>query len=243
MLESRVFALGDVHGHLEPLVELLEKVNFDFKNDKLIILGDVCDRGNETWEVIELLSKIINKIFVLGNHDYCFIEYLNGNEKYISDWGIKQGRETINSYNKNNWRNLELNRNFLENHVAYYVENNICFVHGSFNRNIPIINQSKLSLCHDRDLAYYTVSSKEEKIKTYDNFDKIFIGHTTTICWDEEDLIHFNPNKIVLSIKNPIYSPIIKAGVHLIDTGCGKGGHLTLFDVTNNIYYQSSKKY
>jgi serine/threonine protein phosphatase 1 len=44
MLNQRLFTIADIHGCLEPLIELLEKVNFDFKNDKLIILGDVCDR-------------------------------------------------------------------------------------------------------------------------------------------------------------------------------------------------------
>lgn len=81
-----------------------------------------------------------------------------------------------------------------------------------------------------------------KKLETADKFDKIFLGHTPTLNWNVGEDIIIN-KKVFMTVRNPIYTPIIKAGIHLIDTGCGKGGHLTIYDVYENTYHQSIKKY
>ena len=69
-----------------------------------------------------------------------------------------------------------------------------------------------------------------QKLKTKDGFDKIFIGHTPTLCWSE-------------SIEGigevPILHPIIKGGVYNLDTGCGKGGKLTIYNLKDDTYKQT----
>lgn len=77
-------------------------------------------------------------------------------------------------------------------------------------------------------------------IETFDNFDKIFLGHTPTICWEHGK--EYLPHNHKLG-NNPIYEPIIKNNVYLLDTGCGKGGYLTIYDINNDILIQTSKKY
>ncbi len=61
----RRFVLGDVHGRILALKEVLKKSKFDYKKDKLIILGDVVDGGYNTYMVIEELLKIKNKILTI----------------------------------------------------------------------------------------------------------------------------------------------------------------------------------
>jgi serine/threonine protein phosphatase 1 len=240
---SRTFTVGDIHGCDIPLLELLNEVNFDFNNDKLISLGDLCDRGPNTWEVFEILLKIKNLIFIKGNHDYCFEQYLKNNNDYIYDWGLRMGSETIDSYEKHKWLNIENHRKLLNSAVSYHVENNFCFVHGGFDRYRKIQKQLESFLIHDRQLMSDVMNNKDEKIFTMDEFEKIFIGHTPTLCWNEGDDKLNGQLKIVLSIDNPIYQPIIKSSVYNIDTGCGKGGPLTLYDVYNDKCYQSKEKY
>ena len=58
MREQKVYVLGDVHGWDTPILELFKKVKFDYSIDKLIFIGDSCDRGPRTWEVIEIFLKI-----------------------------------------------------------------------------------------------------------------------------------------------------------------------------------------
>ncbi len=237
----RTFCIGDIHGELQALLELLNKVNFDYENDKLISLGDLCDRGQYTWEVYEVFLKIKNLIFVKGNHDYCFEQYLKGNPDYIYDWGLGIGENTIRSYVDHNWENIENHKKLLLSALPYWIENNICYVHGGFNRYRSIKNQSEYYLSHDRDLMSDVMNNKDEKIYTFDNFDRIFIGHTPTICWNVGDEKLNGELNIVYKIENPIYYPIIKSGVYNLDTGCGKGGYLTIYDI--DTYFQSKEKY
>ena len=63
------FTVGDIHGRYEALIEVLKASKFNYLEDKLILLGDICDGGYNTYEVVEELLKIKNLVFCLGNHD------------------------------------------------------------------------------------------------------------------------------------------------------------------------------
>jgi Icc-related predicted phosphoesterase len=51
------FCVGDLHGRAAAFEEVLKKCNFDFKNDTLISLGDICDGGRETKRCFEILDN------------------------------------------------------------------------------------------------------------------------------------------------------------------------------------------
>ena len=63
------FVIGDIHGRSEALIQCLTKSKFDYDKDLLIVLGDIVDGGYNTYQVIEILLKIKNCIYVIGNHD------------------------------------------------------------------------------------------------------------------------------------------------------------------------------
>ncbi len=68
------YVMADLHGRYTELQELLKKVNFGAE-DKLIIAGDICDRGKENYDVLKWMeSKPANVEFVKGNHDEEFID-------------------------------------------------------------------------------------------------------------------------------------------------------------------------
>ena len=54
----KTFVIGDIHGAYKALIECFEKSGFDRNKDRLICLGDVCDRSPEVKECIEELLKI-----------------------------------------------------------------------------------------------------------------------------------------------------------------------------------------
>jgi serine/threonine protein phosphatase 1 len=238
-IQGSTYVIGDIHGWDAPILELFEMVNFDYENDKLILIGDLCDRGPNTWEVIELLLKVKNLVFVIGNHDYCFKQFLIGNKDY-HDWEIGMGKETLASYKSNNWANLDTHKDFLNRTVPYHIENNICFVHGGFDRYKSISTQTETFLCHDRQFVNDMINHKD-KLYIEDNFDKVFVGHTPTCCWNIGDEF-LGGSYFALSIDNPNYKPIVKHGVYLIDTGCGKDGPLTMYNVYSDKYYQTERK-
>ena len=51
----KTYVLGDVHGAYKALLQVLMKSNFDYENDTLISLGDICDGWSEVVECFEEL--------------------------------------------------------------------------------------------------------------------------------------------------------------------------------------------
>ena len=77
--------IGDIHGHSEPLLELLEKLDYRstggvyrHSNRKVIFLGDFIDRGPNQREVIEIVRPMIDEgaaLSVMGNHEFNAVAY------------------------------------------------------------------------------------------------------------------------------------------------------------------------
>ena len=104
---SRAYAIGDVHGRLDLLTDLLDQIERD--NERrgpartyLIMLGDLVDRGPDSRGVIEhFLSRppsFARTIFIKGNHEEFFLNVLNGSEAGIPDWLSYGGYECAESY-------------------------------------------------------------------------------------------------------------------------------------------------
>ena len=66
-----VYVMSDIHGYFSRMFDVLEKANFDWQNDELYILGDIIDRGPESFEMLEWAIEEAprNIHFLLGNHE------------------------------------------------------------------------------------------------------------------------------------------------------------------------------
>lgn len=125
----RCFVIGDIHGRIEALKECLMLSKFDYNNDKLILLGDIVDGGYNTYEVVEELLKIKHIIFVLGNHDIWFMDYMKSG--WSEDiWLSQGGRNTIESYDKFKYNIPVTHQDFFNKALYYYIQDNKLFVHG-----------------------------------------------------------------------------------------------------------------
>ena len=68
----RTLAIGDVHGCLEELRELLEAVRYVAGEDRLVFVGDLVDRGPDPVGVVRevrALSERGDVLTVMGNHE------------------------------------------------------------------------------------------------------------------------------------------------------------------------------
>jgi len=229
------FVIGDIHGNFNALKEVLKKSKFNYKKDKLIVLGDIVDGNKDTFKVVEELLKIKNLVFILGNHDEWFLKFMNdGFDEEI--WIQQGGANTLRSYgakviesehvcNKSyiNTKNLSIpitHQEFFNNHVLYHIEDNMLFVHGGINPKIPNIkSQSKFDLLWDRNLINYCI-----KGKFVPRYKKIFIGHTTTQQFDCTKPLRFGQ-------------------LWMMDTGIGYDGKLTIMDIKTEEFWSSQKNY
>jgi bis(5'-nucleosyl)-tetraphosphatase (symmetrical) len=67
-MSDRIIIIGDVHGCLESLEQLLDEVEFSPGSDELGFLGDLVDRGPESVEVVRRVREL-GAWCVKGNHD------------------------------------------------------------------------------------------------------------------------------------------------------------------------------
>lgn len=68
----RIIAISDIHGGYHQFVSLLEKLNIK-EDDILIILGDVIEKGNYSYEAFEKCKDLLkqkNTYYVKGNWEY-----------------------------------------------------------------------------------------------------------------------------------------------------------------------------
>lgn len=105
---ERVYAVGDVHGRLDLLDELLGRVEDDILDRPvgkavLLFLGDLIDRGPDSSGVIERLRTLGDRFpaktgFLLGNHEEVFLRVLEGEPGLAYDWLGFGGDACVESY-------------------------------------------------------------------------------------------------------------------------------------------------
>ncbi len=99
---ENIYIISDIHGCYKTLLALIEKLP-NKKDSKIVFLGDLVDRGANSYDVIKFVMDN-NYDCVLGNHEKMFLEYstmLENDRKNPSlvNWLFKNGGEqTLSSY-------------------------------------------------------------------------------------------------------------------------------------------------
>lgn len=88
----RYYVVADVHGfYTETISALQEKGFFEDKSPhKLIVCGDLFDRGSEAKEMQRFILELLEKdkvILIKGNHEDLALDFLNAPKKYLWDMG------------------------------------------------------------------------------------------------------------------------------------------------------------
>ena len=72
--QMATYAVGDVQGCFYSLQNLLEKIDFNSKADKIWLVGDIINRGQHSLETLDWCYKNRDSLkIVLGNHDLHFL--------------------------------------------------------------------------------------------------------------------------------------------------------------------------
>ena len=167
--EKKVYIIGDLHQDLYSLNKLLNSINLaeNFKNTKIIFLGDYIDRGKD---ILILINKLIilkyllpNNIYLLrGNHELYRIE----NDEYhtiMANPDISYHFELLTQINKNPEKH--------QNHIKAGLDKELIKLYANYFDNLP-----KLCLIDYEEakiLAVHGGLPRFKKHLPYKNFDEL----------------------------------------------------------------------
>ncbi|MBM4274180.1 MAG: serine/threonine protein phosphatase [Deltaproteobacteria bacterium] len=209
-----IYAIGDIHGCLGFLEELLDEVQPDLTRDRLIFIGDYIDRGPESKAVVDYLINLKSRypreniICLKGNHEAMFLDFLQGNEKEL--FLFNGGLSTLQNYWGYGWDGKgELilppeHEIFYRELLPYYETPEYIFVHGGLKPFIPLEEQI------EEDLLWI----RGEFIASMDDFGRIVVfGHT------------------------PFKRPLVMPNKIGIDTGAVYGNFLTCLKLPEEEFF------
>ncbi len=215
-------AIGDIHGCLEPLEKLVDKLPHE---DELVFLGDYVDRGPQSAQVIDYIKDLSNKRscrLLLGNHEELMVKAIQ-DDKAIPLWLYNGGDATLKSYgpstgdwvdSKDRSALLPGFMEFFRTLTLYHEDESAIYVHAGIDVSIEnMAEQDSEVLLWIRDKFFRNSAKWRGK--------PIVFGHTPTRT------MGLDPGSI------------FKMGAFYgIDTGCVYGGHLTGIDTTTFELYQ-----
>lgn len=240
-----IATISDIHGCSSKLYKILNNLSI-IKPKKTIFCGDYIDRGPNSKEVVDLMidySKSQDSVFLLGNHDDFFKNFVFNESRYAHGvWNSQGGKDTIKSFTGNYYSNIELSEkyfnliddkylNFFKSlNKLYHVEDNYIFVHaGLRDFNLPINKQNN----YKPEIHYSYIWVRDEffgQEKPYE--DKVIIhGHTPVFILnrfgilpekDDEPYFKYSKNRELISVD--------------IDTGACYGKKLSCLLIDNDEY-------
>lgn len=116
-----IYAIGDIQGCYEPLLRLLDVIQFDKNNDQLWFAGDLVNRGPESLAVLRFVKSLDNAaITVLGNHDLHLLAAACAPASTNTKETLKQILKAPDRDELIAW---------LRHRPLFYYANNFCLVH------------------------------------------------------------------------------------------------------------------
>jgi serine/threonine protein phosphatase 1 len=199
-----IYAIGDIHGNLDLLKRLMDKLAPDLDRTQLVFMGDYIDRGPRSKGVVDYVLRLRNQappgqvICLKGNHEAMFLNFMQGQdlELFLFNGGLR----TLEDYWGEKWEEAEElflpaeHRQFFETLALYYETENYIFVHGGLKPGVPLAEQD------EEDLLWI----RGDFITSMADFGKkVIFGHT------------------------PFRQPLVMPNKIGIDTGAAYGNRLT----------------
>jgi serine/threonine protein phosphatase 1 len=209
--------IGDIHGCFYTLSELVRDIRKKYAGIKIYCVGDLVDRGNFSFEVIDFIQKEqIN--FTPGNHDYMFYYFMkNPSSLFASAWLYNGYENTLRSY-EDRYEKLGEHLELIKSAPLYYNLED-CFIShagisvafkGKLGKN-PISDIEKL----DKSIIN-NLESESGILWTRD--DLLDLGKLQVVGHTRKDEIEFNEKNNSVYIDTSAYSGI-KLSTIIVEKG------------------------
>jgi serine/threonine protein phosphatase 1 len=243
---SRTFVIGDIHGELAALEQLLTRLKPLTEEDSVLFLGDYMDRGPDSRGVIERLQRFMREspthtVALRGNHEDKWVQSF---EKPDLPYLIQQNNGCANTFRsftggvplvgdeslspQEMTRMLEVDSwlpwevvGWMAGLPLYYEDEHAMYVHAGLDGKEPDwkhpSESSPKALLWTRDPGFFTRYRGK----------RVVFGHTPVEELPIEDV---HPEARHVWVRGNLVG---------VDTGCGRGGPLSAIELPSLRVIQS----
>lgn len=172
----RIF-IGDVHGHYDGLMKLLDAIAPD-ASDQVYFVGDLIDRGPQSAQVIDFVQHS-PYLCVLGNHEQLLLEAFPKGQVHmpaLQGWLFSGGQATLSSYHDT--EKLFDHLAWIRDLPLYLDLGDVWLVHAGLHPHLPIDQQTRQELCWIRERFHSST-------RPYFDDKLIITGHTITFTFPQ----------------------------------------------------------
>jgi len=185
---NKIFVISDLHGQYDLFLKLLEKINLK-REDLLVIMGDICDRGEKSYEIYMKCMKMMklgyNLKFILGNHEDMLLEDLENDYplRYETEFSIYRNSKYFNKksmeewYEENFFKEIKWLVKWLKNCPLVISGNENIFVHAGLDLQTKLEKQERETILWTREEFWIDEESVLEEYRS----KNIYFGHTPNI--------------------------------------------------------------
>jgi serine/threonine protein phosphatase 1 len=173
------YIIGDIHGEISKLKTL---INFIFSteiNPSFVFIGDYIDKGEDALKTLDFLTQLSSShecIFLMGNHEYCWL-HAHEYEEYLVKYG---GLNTVKSFGCSTIKStrdllIERYKSFFDGLKTHYFYKDYVMTHSGIAPEF--FNVESLDTLKTTDFLFnrYDFITKDE---FYKKKYKIVFGHT-----------------------------------------------------------------
>lgn len=214
------YIVGDLHGQIRILKELLSRIVFSPAKDHLVAVGDVIDRGEHTGELLRFLfsgAKAGWFSSIKGNHEEVLLEHLKNPKSHPlcidPEFG---GRKTLEALSRSPEKQELIS--WISSWPLFMEKSGYIIVHGG----LPSVQGSRMGdkeLCGKRmePLTGYHACLWFRPPKLYPSYDgrTVISGHSIV------------PQ-----------AGLIQDGIILVDTGCYRTGKLSAIRLEDKAIFE-----
>lgn len=247
-MANRTFAIGDIHGDLDALTTLLDRMPAMDAQDTLVFLGDYVDRGPKSAQIIQFIRetlplRIPAKIVTLrGNHEDAWLRVVsqgwpefvfpagNGCLQCLRSFtgGGTDGGMPTHAELESMLRGKFFPPDVIEWMTAlpyFYEDEHAIYVHAGLPR---------------KDGKWQHPSEVEDPIVLlWLRAREFFVDYRGKLVICGHTMTRTLPPELSLYTPDDPSDMWVGENVYAIDTGCGKGGFLTAIELPELLVYES----
>ena len=200
------FAIGDIHGCYDSLIELVEKIEEKYpEKKKYVFIGDYIDRGPKSAQVLDWMMSAdnVDKVCLMGNHEDMF---LNSYE----NWMYNGGHQAVESYHDGSKFGIMKHREWCFQLPLMHQDKHRYYVHAGFDPFKSIEDQTIKDMLWIREQFLLSDHDFNGKLVVH--------GHTPYRSSTVDNKYPYESKHMIMQLKPNRLN---------IDTACVFGGHLT----------------